>query len=107
MRTILKIIAAPVVLALMLIVAVLSFLSCIAGAVLRPCVYGISSCWRPAPFSRGCIRAVLRSGAGVPCFPLWAPGHWELAAGSSVRGEICLAGFYDELMTSGHFVQKR
>ena len=33
MRIILKIIAAPFVLALMLIVAVLSFLSCIAGAV--------------------------------------------------------------------------
>ena len=32
MRTILKIIAAPFVLALMLIVAVLSFLACIAGA---------------------------------------------------------------------------
>ena len=33
MRTILKIIAAPFVLALILAVAVLSFLSCIAGAV--------------------------------------------------------------------------
>ena len=33
MRIILKIIAAPFVLALMLIVAVLSFLCCIAGAV--------------------------------------------------------------------------
>ena len=32
MRTILKIIAAPFVLAVMLIVAVLSFLACIAGA---------------------------------------------------------------------------
>ena len=33
MRTILKIIAAPFVLALILIVAVLTFLSCVAGAV--------------------------------------------------------------------------
>ena len=32
MRTILKIIAAPFVLALILIVAVLTFLSCVAGA---------------------------------------------------------------------------
>ena len=35
MRTILKIIAAPFVLALILIVAVLMFLSCVAGAVLH------------------------------------------------------------------------
>ena len=33
MRTILKIIAAPFILALILAVAVLSFLSCVAGAV--------------------------------------------------------------------------
>ena len=39
MRTILKIIAAPFVLALILIVAVLTFLSCVAGAV---CIVGLS-----------------------------------------------------------------
>ena len=48
MRILLKIIAAPFVLALILAVAVLSFLSCIAGAF----------CWRPAVFSQGCIPGV-------------------------------------------------
>ena len=41
MRIILKIIAAPFVLALMLIVAVLSFLSCIAGAMTAPGFAGV------------------------------------------------------------------
>ena len=105
MRIILKIIAAPFVLALMLIVAVLSFLSCIAGAV----------CWlactvfvllAACAFFAGLHTVYRHAGVGVPCFPLWAPGHRALAAGSSVRGKIRLTGFYGELMTSGHFVQK-
>ena len=57
MRTILKIIAAPFVLALMLIVAVLVGLLALARAAALRVRY--LSCWRPAPFSRGCIRAVL------------------------------------------------
>ena len=42
MRTILKIIAAPFVLALILIVAVLTFLSCVAGAVCIVACVGLS-----------------------------------------------------------------
>lgn len=61
MRIILKIIAAPFVLALILAVAVLSFLSCIAGAFCwlactafvllavcgfsQGCILGVSPCW--------------------------------------------------------------
>ena len=43
MRIILKIIAAPFVLALMLIVAVLSFLSCIAGAMRHPIMESLNT----------------------------------------------------------------
>ena len=42
MRTILKIIAAPLILALILAVAVLSFLSCVAGAVCVVACVGLS-----------------------------------------------------------------
>ena len=58
MRTILKIIAAPFVLALMLIVAVLSFLACIAGACcgLACTVFVLLAA---CAFFAGCIRAVL------------------------------------------------
>ena len=77
MRIILKIIAASFVLALILAVAVLSFLSCIAGAF----------CWL------ACTAFVLLA-AGVFGFPLWDPGHRGVAAGAPVWGEICLAGFY-------------
>ena len=42
MRTILKIIAAPFVLALILAVAVLTFLSCVAGAVCIVACVGLS-----------------------------------------------------------------
>ena len=42
MRTILKIIAAPFILALILAVAVLSFLSCVAGAVCVVACVGLS-----------------------------------------------------------------
>ena len=60
MRIILKIIAAPFVLALILIVAVLTFLSCVAGAV---CIV----CWRswfPPLGSRP-----------------WAAGWWSVCMG--------------------------
>lgn len=42
MRTLLKIIAAPFILALLLAVAVLSFLSCVAGAVCVVACVGLS-----------------------------------------------------------------
>lgn len=106
MRIILKIIAAPFVLALMLIVAVLSFLSCIAGAVcwLACTVFVLlAACAFFAGLHTGCIAMLVLA---FLVSPLWAPGHRALAAGSSVRGKIRLTGFYGELMTSGHFVQK-
>ena len=63
MRTILKIIAAPFILALILAVAVLSFLSCVAGAV---CVAGQTT---------GCIAmfvlAFLVSPFGLPALGGW------------------------------------
>ena len=80
MRTILKIIAAPFILALILAVAVLSFLSCVAGAVCVVACVGLSLlailCW-PG-----------RSQAASPCsywrswfLPLgsrpWAAGWWS------------------------------
>ena len=49
MRTILKIIAAPFVLALILIVAVLTFLSCVAGAVCIVACVGIAEASLLAP----------------------------------------------------------
>ena len=86
------------------------------GGALVPCLhrgYGVLAGvygFRPAGglrlFCGAAYRVYRGSGAGVPGFPLWAPGHRVLAAGSSVRGKIRLAGFYGELMTSGHFVQK-
>ena len=97
MRIILKIIAAPVVLALMLVVAVLSFLCCIAGAVcwLACTVFVLlAACAFFAGLHTGCIAALVLAFLRA------------LAAGSSVQGKIRLAGFYGELMTSGHFVQK-
>ena len=106
MRIILKIIAAPFVLALMLVVAVLSFLSCIAGAVcwLACTVFVLlAACAFFAGLHTGCIAALVLA---FLVSPFGAPGHRVLAAGSSVRGKIRLAGFYGKLMTSGHFVQK-
>lgn len=69
MRIILKIIAAPFVLALMLIVAVLSFLSCIPGV--SPCW-----CWRSLfpplgsrPSGFGCW--IVCTGQNTPYRILW------------------------------------
>ena len=53
MRTILKIIAAPFILALILAVAVLSFLSCVAGAV---CVVACVGQLRESCDISGCIN---------------------------------------------------
>ena len=61
MRTILKIIAAPFVLALILIVAVLTFLSCVAGAVC------IVACGCIAMF----VLAFLVSPFGLPALGGW------------------------------------
>ena len=69
-------------------------------------VYGFRPAGGLRLFRRAAYRVYRHAGVGVPCFPLWAPGHRALAAGSSVRGKIRLTGFYGELMTSGHFVQK-
>ena len=94
MRIILKIIAAPVVLALMLVVAVLSFLSCIAGAVcwlactvfvlLAACAFFaglhtgciamlvlafLVSPFGPRPSGFGCW--IVCTGQNTPCRILW------------------------------------
>ena len=78
MRIILKIIAAPVVLALMLVVAVLSFLSCIAGAVcwLACTVFVLlAACAFFAGLHTGCIAmlvlAFLVSPYGIPAIADW------------------------------------
>ena len=87
MRTILKIIAAPFVLALILIVAVLTFLSCVAGAV---CI--------PLPAGRADSRLHRHVCAGVPGFPLWAPGPGRLAGGASAWDKVCGDGLYGKLI---------
>ena len=94
MRIILKIIAAPFVLALILAVAVLSFLSCIAGALCWLALYGFRSAGGLRFFRRAAYRVYCHAGAGVFGFPLWAPGHRGVAAGAPVWGEIRFAGFY-------------
>ena len=72
MRTILKIIAAPFVLALILIVAVLTFLSCVAGAVCIVACVGLSLL---AMQTVGCIAmfvlAFLVSPFGLPALGGW------------------------------------
>ena len=94
MRTILKIIAAPFVLALILIVAVLTFLSCVAGAVCIVACVGLSL------LAILCLLAGQTVGlhhhvcAGVPGFPLWAPGPGRLAGGASAWCEVCGDGKY-------------
>ena len=59
MRTILKIIVAPFILALILAVAVLSFLSCVAGAVCVVACVGLS------------LLAFLVSPFGLPALGGW------------------------------------
>ena len=78
MRTILKIIAAPFILALILAVAVLSFLSCVAGAVCVVACVGLSLLAILAFFAglhTGCIAmlvlAFLVSPFGLPAIGLW------------------------------------
>lgn len=106
MRTILKIIAAPFILALILAVAVLSFLSCVAGAVCCG-LCGPVSAGDPLPAGRANHRLHRHVRAGVPGFSLWAPGPGRLAGGAPVWCEVCGDGLYGELiLTSGHFVQK-
>ena len=72
MRTILKIIAAPFILALILAVAVLSFLSCVAGAV---CVVACVGLCLLAGQTTGCIAmfvlAFLVSPFGLPALGGW------------------------------------
>ena len=78
MRTILKIIAAPFILALILAVAVLSFLSCVAGAVCVVACVGLSLlailCLL-AGQTTGCIAmfvlAFLVSPFGLPALGGW------------------------------------
>ena len=78
MRTILKIIAAPFILALILAVAVLSFLSCVAGAVCVVACVGLSLlailCLL-AGQTVGCIAmfvlAFLASPFGLPALGGW------------------------------------
>ena len=48
-------------------------------------VYGFRPAGGLRLFRRAAYRVYRHAGVGVPCFPLWAPGHRALAAGSSVR----------------------
>ena len=80
MRTILKIIAAPFVLVLILAVAVISFLSCIAGAVcwLACTVFVLlATCAFFAGLPTGCIVALVLAFLVSP-FGLPAIGGWLL-----------------------------
>ena len=72
MRTILKIIAAPFVLALILIVAVLTFLSCVAGAVCIVACVGLS------------LLAILclLAGQTVGCIAMFVLAFWFPPLGS-------------------------
>ena len=77
MRIILKIIAAPFVLALILAVAVLSFLSCIAGALcwLACTVFVLlAACGFFAGLHTGCIAMLV-----LAClvYPVGLPAHGE------------------------------
>ena len=81
MRIILKIIAAPFVLALILIVAVLTFLSCVAGAVCIVACVGLSLlailCLL-AGQTVGCIAMFVLAFLRFP----FAPGPGRLADGA-------------------------
>ena len=97
MRTILKIIAAPFVLALILIVAVLTFLSCVAGAVCIVACVGLSLlailCLL-AGQTVGCIAMFVLAFLVSP----FAPGPGRLAGGASAWCEVCGDGLYGELI---------
>ena len=105
MRTILKIIAAPFILALILAVAVLSFLSCVAGAVCVVACVGLSLlallCLL-AGQTTGCIAMFVLAFLVSP-FGLPALGGWlvERLYGVKLRRWILW-----QADTSGHFVQK-
>ena len=75
MRTILKIIAAPFILALILAVAVLSFLSCVAGAVCVVALSLLAILCLLAGQTTGCIAmfvlAFLVSPFGLPALGGW------------------------------------
>ena len=80
MRKLLKIIAAPFVLVLMLAVAVLSFLACIAGAVCWLACVGfvlLAACAFFAGLHTGCIAALVLAFLASP-FGLPAIGDWLL-----------------------------
>ena len=80
MRTILKIIAAPFVLALILAVAVLSFLSCIAGAfcwLACTAFVLLAVCGLFAGLKTGCIAMLVLAFLVSP-FGLPAIGEWLL-----------------------------
>ena len=97
MRTILKIIAAPFVLALILIVAVLTFLSCVAGAVCIVACVGLSLlailCLL-AGQTVGCIAMFVLAFLVSP-FGLPALGGWLV---ERLHGEVCGDGLYGELI---------
>ena len=76
MRIILKIIAAPFVLALILAVAVLSFLSCIAGAF----------CWLACTAFVLLAVCVLFAGLKPGASPCWCWRFWFPPLGSRLSG---------------------
>ena len=81
MRTILKIIAAPFVLALILIVAVLTFLSCVAGVVCIVACVGLS------------LLAILclLAGQTVGCIAMFVLAFaWGKVCGDGLYGELIL-----------------
>ena len=76
MRTILKIIAAPFILALILAVAVLSFLSCVAGAVCVVACVGLSLLAILCLLAGADHWLHRHVRAGVPGFSLWGSRPW-------------------------------
>lgn len=103
MRTILKIIAALFILALILAVEVLSFLSCVASAVCCG-MCGPVPAGDPLPAGHAGYRMHCHICAGLPSFPLWALGPERLAGG--VPAWFKIDGFYHELIASRHFPQR-
>ena len=91
MRTILKIIAAPFVLALILIVAVLTFLSCVAGAVCIVACVGLSllAILCLLPVTRPMLRRWL--GATVRRRTDEAAARWRGRARGPVIGQVVVS----------------
>ena len=98
MRTILKIIAAPFVLALILIVAVLTFLPCVAGAVCIVACVGLSLLAILCLLAGQTVGCIAMFVLAFLVSPLWAPGPGRLAGGASAWDKVCGDGLYGKLI---------